>query len=179
MAARKIPLAPLFAALAICLVDQAVKALVVQSIPLNSIAGRYFGDFLWIVHVRNTGAAFSFGAGAAPLIRLVVFVLLPLAVLPAALWFYFHNEQLPGLLRWAIGLMLGGGTGNLIDRIFRPEGVVDFISVRFYGLFGLERFPTFNVADSAITIGEVLLVLWVIFDSKGKAHAANQEKDAA
>lgn len=56
-------------------------------------------------------------------------------------------------------LILGGGVGNIIDRIFRPLGVVDFIDVRFYGLFGLERWPTFNIADSAIVVGGILLII--------------------
>ena len=49
--------------------------------------------------------------------------------------------------------------GNLIDRIFRPEGVVDFLSFSLFGIFGFERFPTFNIADMSITIGAALLII--------------------
>ena len=63
------------------------------------------------------------------------------------------------LQRWAIAGIVGGGIGNLIDRIFRPEGVVDFIDVKFYGLFGMERWPTFNVADSAVVVCGILLIV--------------------
>ena len=47
----------------------------------------------------------------------------------------------------------------IIDRIARPDGVIDFLSVKFYGLFGLERWPTFNVADSAVVVCGILLVV--------------------
>jgi signal peptidase II len=52
--------------------------------------------------------------------------------------------------------------GNIFDRFFRPEGVVDFIDVKFFGLFGMERFPTFNVADSFVMVCAILLVISVI-----------------
>ena len=62
------------------------------------------------------------------------------------------------------------GFGNIFDRIFRPEGVVDFIDVKFYGLFGMERFPTFNVADSFVMVCAILLVISVI------SQVAKEEK---
>ena len=56
----------------------------------------------------------------------------------------------------------------MIDRIFRSLRVVDFISVKFYGLFGLERFPTWNVADSAVVVSVILLLLsFIIKEVKG------------
>ena len=58
--------------------------------------------------------------------------------------------------------MIGGGISNLLDRFFRVEGVVDFIDVEFYGLFGLERWPTFNIADSAIVVGAAGLFIIII-----------------
>jgi signal peptidase II len=64
--------------------------------------------------------------------------------------------------------IIGGGFGNLIDRFFRPDGVVDFIDVKFYGLFGLERWPTFNVADSAVVVCGSLLFISMLFFSVKK-----------
>ena len=56
----------------------------------------------------------------------------------------------------------------MIDRLFRSLRVVDFISVKFYGLFGLERFPTWNVADSAVVVSVILLLLsFIIKEIKG------------
>ena len=71
--------------------------------------------------------------------------------------------------RWAICGIVGGGIGNLIDRFFRAEGVVDFIDVKFYGLFGFERWPTFNIADASVVVCGVLLVLSFVIDSRKSA----------
>ena len=75
----------------------------------------------------------------------------------------------------------GGGLGNLIDRFFRAEGVVDFIDIKFFGLFGLERWPTFNVADSAVVICGILLVISFIVISitdemKNRKSKSSEEK---
>lgn len=165
--------APLVTAGLIVTADQISKALVVAHIPEGSIFARFLGDFVWIIHARNTGAAFSFGAALAPLIRLAMLIVLPVLVLAGGLYYYFRKElSLP--LRWALGLIFGGGVGNLIDRIFRPEGVVDFISLKMYGFLGMERFATFNVADSAITIGEIMLIFVLFADEFGK-----RQKDRA
>jgi uncharacterized protein (DUF342 family) len=61
------------------------------------------------------------------------------------------------------GGILGGGIGNLIDRFFRPAGVVDFIDCYFFGIFGMERWPTFNIADSAVVIcGAIFVVSFIV-----------------
>jgi len=64
---------PLIAAAAIVIVDQIAKALVVAHIPEGRIFFRIFGDFIWIVHARNTGAAFSLGASSSPMLRVFIF----------------------------------------------------------------------------------------------------------
>ena len=63
---------------------------------------------------------------------------------------YLKSAELTRAQRWFICGILGGGFGNLIDRFFRSEGVVDFIDVKFFGILGMERWPTFNAADSFI-----------------------------
>ena len=78
---------------------------------------------------------------------------------------YFRNKEWNKTQRWAIMGIVGGGFGNLIDRIFRAEGVVDFIDIKFYGLFGLQRWPTFNIADSAVVICGIILVISFICTS--------------
>jgi signal peptidase II len=153
---------PLAGAVVLVALDQITKALVVSAIREGTIFARYFGDFIWIVHTRNTGAAFSIGAGSPPVLRFLFFIAFPLAVLVGVFAYYVSCKNCSMWLRWSIGLILGGGMGNLIDRIFRHNGVVDFISVKMYGLFGMERFATFNIADSAITIGEILLMISLI-----------------
>jgi lipoprotein signal peptidase len=168
---------PLIGAAIIVIADQIAKALVVAHIPEGRIFFRIFGDFIWIVHTRNTGAAFSLGASSAPLLRVLFFIVLPTVILIGLTVYYVRGQGLSSLLRWAMGLVLGGGIGNLIDRIFRPEGVVDFISVNMYGLFGMERFATFNIADSAITIGEILLIIGLLIVEYRKPRLASAGRE--
>ena len=72
--------------------------------------------------------------------------------------------------------IVGGGLGNLIDRFFRPAGVVDFIDVKFYGLFGLDRWPTFNVADAAVVVCGILMVVSFIVTSIRESKAQKSEE---
>jgi signal peptidase II len=78
------------------------------------------------------------------------------------LWYYFKSDEFTQLQRWAAAGIIGGGLGNIIDRIFRPDGVVDFVSVRLYGLFGFERWPTFNVADSSVVVCCIILLISIL-----------------
>ena len=90
------------------------------------------------------------------------------------------NEEVTVFQRWTASGIIGGGFGNLIDRFFRPEGVVDFLDVKFYGLFGLDRWPTFNVADSAVVVcGTLLFVSMLIPPRKAeKSSLSGSDNDA-
>ena len=156
---------PFVLTVALVVIDQISKALVMKYIPLNTIYKRFFGDFLYICHVRNTGAAFSLGAGSSVFLRVLVFVVLP-AALMAFMCYLIASKKSPltNAQKWFVAGIAGGGIGTLIDRIFRfNEGVVDFISVKFYGIFGLERWPTFNVSDSCVVVFVILFAISVIF----------------
>lgn len=116
------------------------------------------GWFVNFVHVTNNGAAFGMLQNSGPL-------LLVITVLGAAgIAVYFLNlKNHEPLLRVGLALMLGGAIGNLVDRIASGR-VVDFIKV--------PNFPAFNVADSAITIGVVVLVWTMTFrDAKSKKQS--------
>lgn len=152
-------LIPLILMVLVIILDQLTKYLIVKNIPINTIGAQFFGDFLRIIHVSNPGIAFSIGHGWSLAARGILFRLVPLIVLIVVLGVYFRNDDFTQLQRWAIAGVVGGGFGNLIDRFFRAEGVVDFIDVKFYGLFGLERWPTFNVADSAVVVCGILLII--------------------
>ena len=156
---NKEKLLPLILTVVVIVLDQITKALVCRFIPVNTIGTQFLGDFLRIIHVRNPGVAFSFGARWPDALRRLAFSVIPIIVLGIVLGVYFRNNDFTKLQRWAICGVIGGGFGNIIDRIFRPAGVVDFIDVKFYGLFGLERWPTFNVADSAVVVCGILLVV--------------------
>ena len=165
---RKEALLPFLLSAVILIVDQVTKALIVNKIPVNTIGATFLGGFFRIIHVRNPGIAFSMGDSMPLFLRKGLFVLLPLVILVILAGYYLKTEGLPRFQRYAIAGILGGGLGNIIDRIFRPAGVVDFLDFRFYGLFGLERWPTFNVADMTVVISGILLVLAFIFEERRK-----------
>ncbi|MBD5443682.1 MAG: signal peptidase II [Treponema sp.] len=143
----------------VIIADQVTKALIVKTIPLFSIGYEFFGDFLRIVHVANTGVAFSIGDSMPLALRRICFGIMPLVVLCLVIVIYFRNKEFSQIQRWALCGVIGGGFGNLIDRFFRAEGVVDFIDIKIYGFFGMERWPVFNVADSAVVVCGIILIV--------------------
>ncbi|MGY2004674.1 signal peptidase II [Blastococcus sp. SYSU DS1024] len=134
----------------VLLADLVTKLVVVATIePGEDI--RLLGGALYLTNLRNTGAAFSFAEGATVLFSLIAIVVAVVIVRTA------RRLRSTG---WAValGLVLGGAVGNLIDRVFRDPGflrggVVDFLSV--FGPDG-SVWPVFNVADSAIVCGGIL-----------------------
>ena len=102
----------------------------------------------------NTGAAFSRGTDFGPVIGVI-------AVVMSAYLFYLASRSTDRVMTVLFGVVAGGALGNLIDRVARADdgflsgGVVDFIDVHYRGW----HWPAFNVADSAITIGAILLVV--------------------
>ena len=148
--------------------DQVSKKLIVDNIPVNSIGYSFWNDFLWIIHVKNTGIAFSMGDGLPGVFRLILFIIIPLIVMIGLVAYIIRTESITLFQRWCLAGILGGGLGNLIDRIFRSEGVVDFVSVKFYGLFGMSRFPVFNVADSSIVVFGILILITFIIEGRHK-----------
>lgn len=172
---KKQKLVPLSLLAGVLILDQLTKHLVVTFIPRNTILCSFFGDFLRIVHVRNLGAAFSFGSGLPATARSVLLAILPVIVLCIALFIYFRNNEFTYCQRWLICGVLGGGFGNIIDRLFRPAGVVDFIDVKFYGIFGFERWPTFNVADSCIMVCGIWLFINALITIKNEKGTENDK----
>jgi len=148
----------------VVLLDQATKAFVVRHWPQPGtfIKDVFDNEILIFFHVRNPAIAFSIGYGLPQPWRFILFVIVPIIVLILLTWYYFHTTEFSHLQRWAIAGIMGGGIGNIGDRIFRPDGVVDFISVKFFGIFGLERWPTFNVADASVVISCMLLLFTML-----------------
>ena len=155
----KTKLLPLVLTVIVFVLDQGSKLLIIKNIPPYTIGASFFGDFLRIIHVYNPGIAFSMGNGLPDTLRGLLFAIIPLVVLVVVLGIYFRNDDFTNFQRWAVAGIIGGGLGNIYDRFFRSEGVVDFIDVKFYGLFGLERWPTFNIADAAVLICGFLLII--------------------
>ncbi len=158
-------LLPFILTLGVVLADQLTKWLITVFIPAGGIGASFMGGFLRIIHARNTAIAFSIGTDMSQMLKVIFFSAVPLVVLAVIAIYLLKTDSLTPLQRWSACGILGGGIGNLIDRFFRPLGVVDFLDVKFYGLFGLDRWPTFNVADAAIVVCGFLLVI-SFFNSK-------------
>ena len=162
-------LLPLILAAAVIIVDQVTKALVVAFVQPGVIAWKAFGDFFWLIHASNLAGAFSVGAEASFPLRWPLFAV-RIVLVVVVLVIYFRSASIAALARWALLGIVGGGIGNAIDLAFRAEGVIDFMSFRFYGIFGLERWPTFNVADATVVVCVILLAASLIAsDSRKKA----------
>ena len=125
--------------------------------------------FFYITHVRNTGAAFGLFSDGPQAIRLTFFV--SVSVVAVGIIISFFRKLSPGdkLAALALGLILGGALGNLVDRIFRHE-VVDFLHFRLWRGYS---WPDFNVADSAIVIGVALLLLELLATEGERRAPAN------
>lgn len=163
-------LLPLLLTAIVVIADQLSKLWVVSTIDEYTVGYRFLGDFLAIVHVRNTAIAFSMGTGLPIVVKILLFILVPLALVVAVMVVLLGKRiELGAYYRWVLALFLGGGVGNLIDRVFRSFRVVDFISVKVYGLFGLERWPTFNIADASLVVSAILLAIALLFD-KGEEN---------
>jgi signal peptidase II len=134
----------------ILLMDQFTKVLIVGYYQLHD--STYVTNFFNIVRAHNTGAAFSFLAGAAGWQRWF-FTAIGLAAAGLIIWMLrSHSGQ--KLFSFAMACILGGALGNVIDRMTRGY-VVDFLDFHWRGM----HFPAFNVADSGITIGAACLIL--------------------
>ena len=149
------------AALAI-LADQITKAYVVAHLDLHAswMPLDFLESIFRFTHVHNTGAAFGlFPEGGS--------FFLIIAVLVSSFILYYYRQLPAGawLVRLALGLQLGGALGNVIDRVHRGY-VVDFMH--------LEHWPVFNVADSCIVLGVVLLALEMVIE---EYQAAREPKD--
>jgi len=167
--------APFLLTVAIVLADQLSKAWVVAVIPLGQVHASYLHDFLWICHVSNDAIGFSLGSTLPLVARQLLFILLPLVLIALMVAVLLRTKELSGLQRWLVAGIIGGGLGNIIDRIFRPDWVVDFISVKVYGLLGFERWPTFNIADSSVVVTGLLLMLTMLFMKK-KAPVSGEKE---
>jgi len=153
----------------IILADQLVKAFIVKNWPnIGLIRDVFNNNVLWIYHVRNKAIAFSLGENLPEAIRPVVFIITPVLVLAFLLWYYFKSDEFTKLQRWAAAGIIGGGFGNIIDRVFRPDGVVDYISVKLYGFLGFDRWPTFNIADSSVVVCCLILLISLIITPQKK-----------
>ena len=131
--------------------------------PIDVIRG-----FLQLRYAENPGAAWSLFASVSESIRIPFFIGIKTLAVAVMVWFYRKLAGSSRLIAWSLAVLTGGTLGNLVDRIHH-RNVVDFIRVH-YGRFS---WPTFNVADIAITVGVTLMVIALITEKPGEARPAS------
>lgn len=144
--------------------DQWTKAYVCSAMHLYD-SQVVIENLLSITYIMNAGAAFGFLAQAPPLFRSLFFNLAALAAMGLIIYYLRKSRDDEPLLILALSLILGGALGNLIDRL-RFGAVVDFIDV----YWKTYHWPAFNVADAAISLGAMLMILEIL--KRGKVERA-------
>lgn len=142
--------------LGVVLLDQVTKILVLHYMPLHDSISIIPG-FFSLTHVHNPGGAFGFMAQNSSPLRHWLFLLAAFFALGMILYFYHQTPRTHPFFGFALALIFGGAIGNLIDRLRFGE-VVDFLDV----YIGYMHWPTFNVADSAVTVGVIIFLFHVI-----------------
>lgn len=132
--------------------DQLTKWLVVENMVLGERI-TVIENVFYIFSHRNSGAAFGILQG-----QMWLFYIITVIMVGVIIYLIQTEARNHTLLKWALGLILGGAIGNFIDRLFRQE-VVDFIDT-----FG--NFPIFNIADSALTVGVGLFLINLILEAR-------------
>lgn len=160
----------LIAAAVLVLIDQVIKLWAVGVLQdKGSIPFLHFGDFeiLDLTYLENSGAVFGSFAGMRALLIGITSVMLI-----ACLWGLIRYGKTSKLLNTSLVLVLAGGIGNLIDRIFRGGLVVDYIEVKLFD------FAIFNFADCCVVIGVCMFILYILFGSslekKKQEHSKNE-----
>lgn len=155
--------AAIIAALVV-IIDQISKWLVVKHVPLYGKINAL--PFLDITHIRNPGAAFGIFRDMPESLRLPLFIAVLAAAVVVIIYFLSKTGKNDGLLVFSLSLILGGAIGNSIDR-FRLRYVTDFIDFHWFGNPAL-HWPPFNLSDSAITIGVVLILFDTFILKRGR-----------
>lgn len=150
---------------AIAAVDQLIKIAVLNSSLVSGEIITAIDGFLQWRYVENTGAAFSLFTGKTALLSVFT-----AAVLLVGFYLIIAKKIKSKVALASVVMLMGGGLGNLIDRIFR-HFVVDYIEVLFID------FPVFNFADCFVTVGEFLLVGYLVYDIIKDYKKAGQKAD--
>lgn len=145
--------------------DQLTKNLVVRHMDIGESIALIDG-FLNLTSHRNTGAAWGMFQG-----QMMFFYVVTVAVVAMLIYIYKKEAKNNLLLQLALTFLLAGAVGNFIDRILFQE-VVDFVDVLIFGY----DFPIFNVADSALTVGVVLMLVEFFFMGRGDENEQNNSR---
>jgi signal peptidase II len=134
--------------------DQFTKYYIITNFQLGESA-KFLNGFIDIIYINNKGGAWGILQGYTWALLSITAVLM---IVCFALLLKLGKDN--KVLFWSISLILFGGLGNMIDRIFRDGNVIDFLHFEFY-----PEFPIFNVADCAVVLGAFLLMAYFIYDS--------------
>jgi signal peptidase II len=137
--------------------DQVTKALIARNIILNS-SKQVIPGFFQLVHIRNRGAIFGFFSQSGNRYVFLFLTLASLAALGLVVYYFFKASPEEKWLKVSLSLIIAGALGNFMGRVFKGY-VIDFLDVSVKGW----HWPSFNVADSCISIGAVLLILIFLF----------------
>ena len=137
--------------------DQLTKMLIYRSITVHG-SREVIPGFFNLTHVRNRGAIFGFFSHSDSRILYIFLTLVSVAALGLVIYYFFKTPVSERLMKISLSMILAGALGNLIDRLFRGY-VIDFLDFYVKGW----HWPSFNVADSCITVGASLLIFILIF----------------
>lgn len=143
--------------LILVVLDQLTKTAIAGSLPLNTRRNLIPG-FFNLVHVHNKGAIFGFFSRSGNSLVYLFLTLASLAALGLVIYYFIKTPPSERMLKLSLSLILAGALGNLIDRIYRGY-VIDFLDFYVQNW----HWPSFNMADSSITIGALLMVLTVLW----------------
>jgi signal peptidase II len=163
----------LWISLIILILDQATKLIIKSTMSLHDSIS-VFGNFLRITYIENSGMAFGLHVG-----NNVFFTIFTMAASIAILLYIFKMKGEHFIARLSLAIIFGGAMGNLTDRILRGQ-VVDFFDCEFFDInipsfkffffnftgYSMDRWPIFNVADMAVTIGMILLLIFIGFTNE-------------
>ena len=143
--------------ISVLVLDRITKYLVVKNIPFDTTVP-VIDRFFYLTYWRNKGAAWGILQNGR-----YFFIVLTIVVLIMLFFVLYRSKDI--MLKISISLIIGGAIGNLIDRL-SPGSVVDFLS--FY--FGSYHFPVFNVSDSFVVIGTIILAIYLLFVHKERGQ---------
>jgi signal peptidase II len=143
--------------LVLFIADQVTKTLVARNIVLNT-GKEIIPNLFQLVHIRNRGAIFGFFSHSGNRFVFLFLTLASLAALSLVFYYFFKSHPKDRLFNISLSLIIAGALGNFSDRIFKGY-VIDFLDVSVKGW----HWPSFNVADSCISIGAVLLIFIFLF----------------
>jgi signal peptidase II len=156
----------------VILADQLVKLTVLRWMPRGRVVP-VIDDLIGFVFVQNPAIGFSIGRTLPTALQRPLFITLNFVVVAlVGLYSLFTRDTLTTFQRWCLAAVVGGGLGNNVDRIFRPAGVIDFVQMKVFGLFGMEYWPIYNLADATLVVSGILLVISFLLPQKKTGAAA-------